>query len=124
MTKFESCKKSEGHVDKYSTVTVAQNHYSVPDTLVGKTWTSATYTDKIIIYHGGEIVARHERSFKGHDWKIDILSLPAYPERKPGALHKAQHCFSRTPDQKLFETYYSSDARTFLEVLEIIYKKA
>ena len=24
---------------------------------------------------------------------------------------------------KLFETYYSSDARTFLEVLEIIYKK-
>ena len=124
MTKFESCKKSEGHVDKYSTVTVAQNHYSVPDTLVGKNVDIRTYTDKIIIYHGGEIVARHERSFKGHDWKIDIYHYLHTLKRKPGALHQSTALLqSDTRIKKLFETYYSSDARTFLEVLEIIYKK-
>lgn len=36
LPKFESCIYSENRVDKYSTIMVSQNHYSVPDTLVGK----------------------------------------------------------------------------------------
>lgn len=124
MPKFESCRKSTGRVDKYSTVMVAQNHYSVPDTLVGKEVDIRTYTDKIIIYHDGEIIARHERSFKGHDWKIDIYHYLHTLKRKPGALHQSTALLqSDTRIKKIFETYYSSDAKTFLDVLEIIYEK-
>ena len=124
MPKFESCKKSVGHVDKYSTVTIAQNHYSVPDTLVGKDVDIRTYTDRIVIYHDGKIVARHERSFLGHDWKIDIYHYLHTLKRKPGALRQSTALLqSDTRIKNIFETYYSSDARTFLEVLEIIYEK-
>ena len=45
-------------------------------------------------------------------------------KRKPGALHQSTALLqSDTRIKKLFETYYSSDARTFLEVLGIIYEK-
>lgn len=33
---FESCIALEYRVDKYSTIIISQNHYSVPDFLVGK----------------------------------------------------------------------------------------
>lgn len=72
MTQKQQVIKRSGKVDKYSTITVAQNHYSVPETLVGKTVDVRIYTDKIVVYHDGEVAARHARSFKPHDWQIDI----------------------------------------------------
>lgn len=124
MPKFESCKKSSGLVDKYSTVVVAQNHYSVPDTLVGKTVDIRTYTDKIIVYYEGTIVARHARSFKAHDWQIDIYHYLRTLKRKPGALRQSTALLQTdTRIKKIYEDYYSGDAKTFLEVLEIIYEK-
>jgi hypothetical protein len=57
------------------------------------------------------------------DWKIDIYHYLHTLKRKPGALHQSTALLqSDTRIKKLFETYYSSDARTFLEVLEIIYE--
>ena len=124
MPKFESCRKSSGHVDKYSTVTVAQNHYSVPDTLVGKEVDIRTYTDKIIVYHNEKIVARHERIFQGHGWKIDIYHYLHTLKRKPGALHQSTALLQAdTRIKKIYETYYSREAKTFLDVLEIINEK-
>ncbi|MGL6197420.1 MAG: Mu transposase domain-containing protein [Lachnospiraceae bacterium] len=84
MPKFESCIISTGRVDKYSTIVVAQNHYSVPNTLVGKTVDIRIYTDKIVVYHGGTIVSRHDRNFKEHEWQIDICHYLRTLKRKPG----------------------------------------
>lgn len=124
MAKFESCIKRSGKVDKYSTITVAQNHYSVPDTLVGKTVDVRIYTDKIVVYHEGNVVARHARSFKAHDWQIDIYHYLRTLKRKPGALRQSTALLqSDTQVKKIYDDYYSSDAKTFLEVLEIIYEK-
>ncbi len=124
MAKFESCIKKSCKVDKYSTITVAQNHYSVPDTLVGKTVDVRIYTDKIVVYHDGSIVSRHPRSFRPHDWQIDIYHYLRTLKRKPGALRQSTALLqSDTLVKKIYDDYYSSDARTFLEVLEIIYEK-
>lgn len=124
MPKFESCIKSDGHVDKYSTVVVAGNHYSVPDTLVGKKVNIRLYTDKLIIYYDGSIVASHERSFLPHDWKIDIYHYLRTLKRKPGALRRSAALLqSDTMVKEIHERYYTTDARTFLEVLELIYEK-
>ena len=124
LPKFESSIYSENRVDKYSTVTVSQNHYSVPDTLVGKMVKVKMFTDKIIIYYDNSIVAKHDRSFKLHDWKIEIHHYLRTLHKKPGAL-KGSTALLQTDTQikYIYEQYYTKDAKTFLQVLEIIYEK-
>jgi hypothetical protein len=124
LPKFESCVYSENRVDKYSTIIVSQNHYSVPDTLVGKMVSIKTFTDKIIVYHDKSIVAVHERSFKLLDWKIDIRHYLRTLHKKPGALRGSTALLQADTQIKyIYEHYYSQDAKTFLQVLEIIFEK-
>jgi transposase len=124
LPKFESCMYSENRVDKYSTIMVNQNRYSVPDTLVGKMVSVKTFTDKIIVYHDNNIVAVHERSFKLHDWKIDIRHYLRTLHKKPGALRGSTALLQADTQIKyIYEHYYSQDSKTFLQVLEIIYEK-
>lgn len=121
---FESCSISECRVDKYSTITCLQNHYSVPDDLVGKILKVRTYTDRIIIYDGNLLVAIHNRSYLAHDWKIDLKHYLKTLYKKPGALsHSTALQQADTKIKKIFEHYYSKDAKTFLDVLQIIYEK-
>lgn len=123
MPKFESCMKSSAKADKYSTITVARNHYSVPDTFVGKRLDVRLYTDKVIIYHDGAIVARHDRDFGNGQWRIDIYHYLRTLKRKPGALHQSTALLqSDTQIKNIYEKYYNKDAKTFLEVLDLIYE--
>lgn len=124
LPKFDSCIYSENRVDKYSTIMVSQNHYSVPDTLVGKMVSVKTFTDKITIYHDNKIVAVHNRSFKLHDWKIDIRHYLRTLHKKPGALRGSTALLQADTQIKyIYEHYYIKDAKTFLQVLELIYEK-
>ena len=124
MPKFDSCVKTENSVDKYSTVVVAGNHYSVPDTLVGKRVQVRLYTAKLVIYYNDTIVAVHERSFLSHDWKIDIYHYLRTLKRKPGALPGSTALLqSDTAVKYIYETYYTNSAKDFLEVLELIREK-
>lgn len=123
MPKFESCIKSTAKVDKYSTILVARNHYSVPDTLVGKVVDVRLYTDKVIIYHEGLIVAQHNREFGVQEWRIDIYHYLKTLKRKPGALRQSTALLqSDTLVKNIYEQYYSKDTKTFLEVLDVIYE--
>lgn len=123
MPKFESCIKSKGKVDKYSTITVARNHYSVPDTYVAKEVDVRLYTDKVVIYHDGNIIARHDRDFGVQQWRIDIYHYLRTLKRKPGALHQSTALLqSDTMVKNIYEKYYSKDTKTFLEVLDVIYE--
>lgn len=124
LPKFESCIYSENRVDKYSTILVRQNHYSVPDTLVGKMVSVKTYTDKIIVYHENSIVSVHSRSFKAHDWIIEISHYLRTLKKKPGALRKSTALLQAdTKIKYIYDHYYGRDAKTFIQVLEIIYEK-
>jgi len=121
---FESCIMQECRVDKYSTVTSSQNHYSVPDDLVGKILNMRCYTDKIIVYHDRDIVAIHKRSFKNHDWTISLQHYLKTLYKKPGALtHSTALQQADTKIKNIYEHYYNRDAKIFLEVLEVIYEK-
>lgn len=122
--KFESCIYSENRVDKYSAIIVKQNHYSVPDTLVGKMVSVKTFADKIIVYYDNSIVAVHERSFRPHDWKIEIRHYLRTLHKKPGALRGSSALLQMdTQIKNIYEQYYTKDAKAFLQVLEIIYEK-
>jgi len=124
MPKFESCLVTENKVDKYSTIVISQNHYSVPDTYVNKLVTVKTYTDKIIIYHDNTLIAVHNRSYINHDWKIELKHYLRTLYKKPGALHKSTALLQAdTKIKNIYERYYTKNAKTFLHVLEIIYEK-
>ena len=124
LPKFESCMYSDNRVDKYSTIMIFQNHYSVPDTLVGKMVDVKTYTNKIVVYCNASIVAVHERSFKNHDWVIDIRHYLRTLHKKPGALKGSTALLqSDTRIKYIYENYYSNNPKTFLQVLETIYEK-
>lgn len=123
MPKFESCIKSTAKVDKYSTILVSRNHYSVPDTLVGKDVDARLYTDKVIIYHDGAIVAQHDRDYGVQEWKIDIYHYLRTLKRKPGALRQSTALLQAdTMVKNIYEKYYSKDPKTFLEVLDVVYE--
>ena len=124
LPKFESCAYSENRVDKYSTIMVNQSHYSVPDTLVGKMVSVKIFTDTIIVYYANKIVANHERSFRNHDWKINIQHYLRTLYKKPGALHSSTALLQADTQIKyIYEHYYSKDAKAFVKILEIIYEK-
>ena len=102
---------------------VSKKHYSVPDIYVGKTVDIRLYTDKVIIYHDGTIIARHDRNFGAGQWRIDIYHYLRTLKRKPGALHQSTALLqSDTIVQNIYKKYYSKDCKTFLGVLDIIYE--
>lgn len=124
LPKFESCIYSDNRVDKYSTIMICQNHYSVPDTLVGKMVDVKTYTNRIIVYFENAVVATHQRSFKCHDWQIDIRHYLRTLHKKPGALRGSTALLQADTQIKyIYEKYYINEARTFLHVLDTIYEK-
>lgn len=56
---------AEYKVDKWSTICMKCSHYSVPDTLVGKTVTVKIYSEKLVILYNNDKVAVHERIYFG-----------------------------------------------------------
>ena len=59
-------------VDKYATISVCGNRYSVPDTLVGKLLTVRVFAESIQGYHHKEQVSTHRRSYGANVWTISI----------------------------------------------------
>ena len=61
--------------DKYATVSYQGNRYSVPDNLVGLFVDVSVRSRQMHIYSQNKRVAIHHRSYKSHDWVIDIVEL-------------------------------------------------
>lgn len=124
LPKFESCIYSENRVDKYATVMVRQNHYSVPDIYVGKMVSIKLYTSKLVVYYENTQIAVHNRKFGLNEWTIDIYHYLRTLKRKPGALSQSTALLQAdTKLKKIYEYYYSKDPKIFLDVLEIIKEK-
>lgn len=124
MRRYECCMKQSAKVDKYSTFVYGGNHYSVPDTLVGKTVDLRIYTGTISAFHIGHAVAQHKRSYRSGNWSIDIYHYLKTLNKKPGALSQSTALLQAdTRIKELYERYYTKDVREFLLVLEIIREK-
>ena len=72
MPSYDTARTCELRVNKYSVVSIDENKYSVPDNLVGKFVFVKVYPDEILIYYKNQLVAKHKRSYKVHDWRIKI----------------------------------------------------
>lgn len=118
---FDCCMVEQCRVDKYSTVIIGSNRYSVPDHLVGKMITAKVYMHYIECFFEKDLVARHSRSINKHDW---IINLDHYLDTlylKPGALHssmaleRAHKCI-----RDIYHGYFSESAQSAREFIELL----
>lgn len=118
---YDTSRKSEARVSKYSVINIDQNKYSVPDYLVGKFVDVKIYTDIIQIYYKEKKIANHIRSYAVHDWVIDINHFIHTLKKKPGALHSSVGRQQLSPElQQIYHNYYTNNPRDFIVLLELI----
>ncbi len=66
--KFDNVQSSAGRVDKYATVIVDKNRYSVPSRFAGFKAQVQLYADRVELYIGGRKRAFHERVYGNNNW--------------------------------------------------------
>ena len=109
---------AEYTVDKWSTIHMKHVHYSVPDTLVGEKVRVKVYSEKVVILHGKDKVASHQRSYRGGDWCIRLEHYLGTLLRKPGALtHSVAWRAAHEGIRKLYEEHFTGENREFVMLL-------
>lgn len=105
-------------VDKWSTISMKNVHYSVPDRFVGEKVQVKIYSEKIVVLHGKEKVAAHQRSYRGGDWCIELEHYLRTLSRKPGALTHSV-VWHKAPEElrRLYEIHFKDDNRAFVLLL-------
>lgn len=121
---FDCSRQETARVDKYATVMVASNRYSVPDHLVGELLQVRVYAETVKCYYGKEVVARHQRSYVKHDWVIELEHYLQTLRKKPGAL-SGSLALQNAEEQikQLYEHHYQQQAKDFIELLLYMQKE-
>jgi transposase len=116
---YKCFKDEHAKVDKYSTIILYGNRYSVPDFLVSKLLDVRVFAERIDAYYNTELVCDHTRSYGAHTWSLDINHYLTTLIRKPGAL-KGSMAFSQLSRQvkNIYTEYFTDDSRDFIELLQ------
>jgi transposase-like protein len=119
--RYDTARITEVRVDRYSTVSVDANHYSVPDHLVGEFVLVKIYPDKIVCYHNQEKIASHQRCAGRDHWLLDINHYLKTLKFKPAALRRSSAFSQMKPELKaIYRKYYQGQEKQFLQLLELI----
>jgi transposase len=86
---FDACVSQAAQVDKYQTVCFDRNRYSVPRACAFGSVTVKGYIDRVEVVQGGQVVARHVRSYSKDEQVLDPLHYLAALGRRPAALDHA-----------------------------------
>ncbi len=68
---FDNVEICEGKVDKYATVSIDKNRYSVPVLYGGTKVRSLLYVERLEIFHGNKQIAAHRRLYGNNKWQLD-----------------------------------------------------
>ena len=111
---------AEYKVDKQSTITVKNNHYSVPDNLVGENVIVQLYSEKIVIYdRNHKKVAVHERCWENGKWRVDILHYINTLMKKTAALEHSEVLYQMPKKmQDIFRKHFKDNGKDFLLLLK------
>jgi len=120
--KYECGEKKEARVDKYSTILVNTNHYSVPEEYNGKMVDVIVYTGKLYAYYDGVKIAEYNRSTGTGKWQLTLEHYLKTLSRKPGALNGSLALKQAEGNLiEVYKKYFSSKPKEFVEL--IIYMK-
>ena len=106
-------------VDKYATVTLGTNRYSVPDRLVGTMVFVKIYSEWLKIYDTKGVVCEHKRCYDRFGWQIDLNHYLFTLRRKPGAV-SGSVALKQAPGwlQDMYARHFIHDSRSFIELLQ------
>jgi hypothetical protein len=122
---FDAARVVHARVDKYATVVVDQNHYSVPDHLVGKLVLVKIYSVRIQCFYEETKVAEHNRLVGCHEWRLELVHYLETLKKKPGALAGSTALAqAQSHIKKLYESYYIRREKDFVELLQYICNEA
>lgn len=105
-------------VDKYHTICVDTNHYSIPDNIHDKMIEVKLYPLQIMIYNKThEKIAQHTRLHAKHQWCVDINHYWKTMITKPGSLLRSE-AMHQAPAliKALFNQHFKSVPRMFVEL--------
>ena len=68
---FGNLLTATGKIDKYSTVVVDKNRYSVPTRYVYCKANVVLHVDRVEIFYGNKRIASHDRLFSNNQWSLD-----------------------------------------------------
>jgi hypothetical protein len=88
-TPFEACDQASGRVSSLALVRYKTNDYSVPVAYGHRDVWIRAYVDRVVIGSGGEIIARHLRSYDREDMVFDPVHYLPLIEKKIGAFEQA-----------------------------------
>jgi hypothetical protein len=105
-------------VDKYSTICFENNHYSVPDHLVGKGVDVKVFSSRLECYELNKKVCTHERSYGKKQWILDLSHYYGTLLVKPRALHSSV-ALKQSSEliRELYHSYFSSTPQEFIKLL-------
>jgi transposase len=86
---FDACIVQAAQVDKYQTVRFDNNRYSVPRSCAYQSVMVKGYVERVEVTAGGQVVARHARSYGRDEQVLDPLHYLAALGRRPAALDHA-----------------------------------
>lgn len=87
---FSNMLGSDVKVDKYSTVIVDKNRYSVPSKYVGVKTHVELFIDQVEVFYGGKKIACHRRVFGNNKWELNPHHYLEIIQRKPGAFESSR----------------------------------
>lgn len=121
MPTYDISRVIELRVNKYAVITIEDNKYSVPDSLVGKFVIAKIYPNNILIYHDNKKVTEHIRSFGLSTWNIKIKHYLKTLKKKPGAIHRSTAMRQMNSKlQDIYNNYYIENPRDFIDLIELI----
>lgn len=87
---FSNIETWTGKADKFSTLRVDKNRYSVPTEYACRSLSAVLYVDRVEIFHGGKGLASHRRVFGNNKWQLDPLHYLELIYRRPQAFDSAR----------------------------------
>jgi len=87
---FGNVKTSASRADKYATVIIDKNRYSVPSRYAGFRVKALHYADRVEIFIGAKKVATHERSYGNNKWILNPDHYLDLIEQRPMAFNSAR----------------------------------
>ncbi|RYM02832.1 IS21 family transposase [Sporolactobacillus sp. THM7-7] len=122
---FDAARYATLRVDKYATVVIDQNHYSVPDHLVGEQVQVKIYTNRIHCFYNEQKVAEHQLLTGCHEWGLQIEHYLETLRKKPGALAGSAALQQADPKiRNIYTTHYINRERDFIELIHYLKEKA
>jgi len=87
---FSNLETSFGKVDKYSTVIIDKNRYSVPTEYAYLKVKVVLYVNRVEIFYGSKKIASHQRLYNNNKWSLKPEHYLALIQQRPQAFNSAR----------------------------------